>query len=156
MQPKTKKCTRQELRSCASKVIVSRFAGGNGIEDMDWARTAEGVRKDINKSMVSQDGKDFRAMIVVISHADLERAAIALNRFLANRADHQVEEAVLSSLPMKSETDIMNQLILDGTKESISHHTYHGRGTRFLGTEHIRLWESSCNVVLRCPALSMR
>ena len=71
MQPKTEKRASQELWSCAAKVIAPCFVGGCDIEDMDWVRMAEGARKDIGKSMVSQDNEDLCTMLVAISCADL-------------------------------------------------------------------------------------
>ena len=40
MQPETKKCTRQVIRSCATKVIPPCFVGGNDIDDMDSVATS--------------------------------------------------------------------------------------------------------------------
>ena len=68
------------------------------MEDMDWLNTAEGVGKVTNKFIASKDGKDLRTVLVAISQSNPGRAASAIERFLSDKANLQVEYAAIELL----------------------------------------------------------
>mmetsp|Transcript_9128 Transcript_9128/g.20622 ORF Transcript_9128/g.20622 Transcript_9128/m.20622 type:complete len:194 (-) Transcript_9128:236-817(-) len=122
----SRKRARHDIRSEAAKGIAPQFASRYDVNSMDWVTTANAV----GNSQVSKDHGDLRAMLLAISRADPNRAANAIKSFLSDKSNKEVKNGVLTYF---QQTDVTNQLIVDGIRESISHHN--ARGTRTLAAE---------------------
>mmetsp|Transcript_6526 Transcript_6526/g.10388 ORF Transcript_6526/g.10388 Transcript_6526/m.10388 type:complete len:130 (+) Transcript_6526:158-547(+) len=97
------------------------------VDQMDWVST----EKEVKDSQQRIDEKDFRAMLMSISKADAQRAALILTRFLSNKVNANVRAVVLKNIAKSTEQEVDKETatanrIVDGIRESIAFHTKDG------------------------------
>ena len=69
------------------------------VDQMDLVST----KKEVKDSQQRIDEKDFRAMLMSISKADAQRAALILTRFLSNKVNANVRAVVVKSITKSTE-----------------------------------------------------
>lgn len=129
-----KKRPRCDIRTDAGKILAPRFnPGTKHIEDMKW--DVDTTFKAVGSSTTTGDVKDLQAIIFAISRGNPDRAGKAISRFLGDKSNVQLKTTVLEDLGEEDEVVTTNNLVLDGIKDSIAHHTKGIGGTRMAAAE---------------------
>ena len=132
----------------AATILAPQYARRlpDGVKGMDWVSTEdEAENNDLSRQKHWVDEKDFEAVALAISRGNPKRAGVAISRFLSREQNKQVKEVVLTSISEeKKEEETTKDLIVDGIRESIKHHT-NGSGTRYsLGETFVQFIVAAC------------
>ena len=115
------------------KILAPRFSKNNSLDEMKWKQG----EMEVVSSVTTKNSKDILATMYGVCQGDLNRAAKALVRLLQQPANSLLKDEVMQMIEnnMSLEKRSLEKKILNGIRNSISHHTLQPAGGRTTAAE---------------------
>ena len=107
-------------------MLAPRFFKGRSIQELEWSSD----ETTFTRGLSSGNAKDMCASLLAVSRAQLKRAAKAISVILADKQNSLFAKELIALISHHANTCAMEQLIIDGIREIILHHTIRRGGSR--------------------------
>jgi len=106
-------------------MLATRFFKVGSIHEVEWLAEESTFLRGLS----SGDAKDIRVSLLAVSLARPKRAAKTVSFILVDKPNSLFAKELIKLISPHAETYAMEQLIVDGIRASILHHTTHRGGS---------------------------
>ena len=123
--PQPKRC-KKEVRSTVVKLLAPQISKElNEDGKINWSS-----EKPVGRTTLHHDTKDLQSVLMAVSRANPARAGNAISQLLSDKANERVRDIVKEQLLPFKGPDVGKIIVIDGIRDSVSHHSRGKGGSR--------------------------